>query len=76
MTIKRKTFSMHIVMNITVVQQAAAALKACGSFQSLSCAWVAGEPQQHGLATWQLMKKTTEGKQQILGKKSSPFLSH
>lgn len=36
-------------MNSMVVQEAAAALTAGGSFQSLSCAWVAGEPQQqHG----------------------------
>jgi len=48
MPVKRKTFLMHIFTNFPSVQQAAAALNAGGSFQSLSCVWVAGEPQQHG----------------------------
>lgn len=49
MRIISKAFPRHICMNPRVVQEAAAALRAGGSFQSLSCVWVAGEPQQqHG----------------------------
>lgn len=62
---------MHIFMNLMVVQQAAAALNARGSFQSLSCVWVAGEPQQH--RPYMAAPEETAGQQQNFAKGIQPF---
>lgn len=64
-----RTFLGHIVMKLVVEQQAAAALSTAGASQSVSCGWVAGEPQQHMAAHEENCRRKTTS----LVKEIQPF---